>query len=228
MSIRALLFGTSLLLAAAPAGAQQFSQWMDQRSPYGGDYRGSPYDSRRIAYDNGYREGLHDGESAVRDRKALDVEREKDYRKGDKGYNHSYGDKDRYRDSFRNGYRDGYRAAYDQYGYNGGYYGNNGGVVRRDRGYGYPGRYPSGYPSYPGGGYGYTADIAYQNGLNDGYEKGLDDLHDRKYPDYARQKWYRDGDRHYEGRYGSRDAYKSQYRRGFQQGYERAYREGRR
>jgi hypothetical protein len=232
MSIRAFVFGTSLLLAAAPASAQQFNAWMDQRAPYWGDSRApqydSRYDSRRIAYDNGYREGMRDGESAARDRRAFDVGREKDYRKADKGYSRSYGDKDRYRDTFRSGYRDGYRAAYDRYGYNGGYYGDRGGGVRRDGGYGYPGRYPNQYPSYPGGGYGYGTDIAFQNGVNDGYQKGLDDVRDRKYSDYARQKWYRDGDRHYEGRYGSRDAYKAQYRRGFQQGYERAYREGRR
>lgn len=230
MSIRAFVFGTSLLLAAAPAGAQQFNDWMNQRSPYWGDYGASQYDSRRIAYDNGYREGLRDGESAVRDRRDFDLDREKDYRKADKGYSRSYGDKDRYRDNFRAGYRDGYRTAYDRYGSGGGSYGDRDDVIRRDGGYGYPDRYPSRYPSYPGAGYGYGygADIAFQNGVNDGYQKGLDDVHDRKYPDYARLKWYRQGDRHYEGRYGSRDVYKDQYRRGFQLGYERAYREGRR
>jgi hypothetical protein len=80
MSIRAFVFGTSLLLAAAPAGAQQFNAWMDQRSPSWGDSRApqydARYDSRRIAYDNGYREGMRDGESAVRDRRPFDVDRE--------------------------------------------------------------------------------------------------------------------------------------------------------
>ena len=74
----------------------------------------------RVAYDNGYREGLRDGESAARSRRSYDVEREKDWRKADSGYNRSYGNKDRYRDNFRNGYNDGYRAAYDRY-YNGNY-----------------------------------------------------------------------------------------------------------
>ena len=61
--------------------------------------------------------------------------------------------------------------------------------------------------------------------MNDGYQKGRDDARDGKYPDYARQKWYRSGDRHYDDRYGSRQVYEDQYRSGFREGYERAYRE---
>jgi flagellar biosynthesis/type III secretory pathway protein FliH len=230
-----LVIGAALLAVAAftlPAEAQ-INGWLDQRPAYSDDYRQSYYDSRRIAYDNGYREGLRDGESAARSRRPFDIQREKDWRKANAGYNRSYGDKDRYRDNFRNGYSDGYRAAYDRL-YNGGYY--DGRSSRRDGGYGYPGNYPGNYPqngrTYPWGRYGDygtgVSHIAFQNGLNDGYEKGLDDARDRKYPDPTRQKWYRSGDRHYEGRYGSKEAYKDQYRRGFQEGYQRAYRDARR
>jgi flagellar biosynthesis/type III secretory pathway protein FliH len=231
MHIRTLTLCGALIAVGAPASAQQFNDWISQRPEYTDDYRTSYIDARRIAYDNGYREGRNDGEHAVRDGKPFNLEREKDFRKADRGYHRNYGDKDRYRDNFRSGYAAGYREAYDRFGYNGGYYGGRT-VPRRDRGWGYPSRYPQNYPTYPNGypnaGYGYGADIAFQNGLNDGYEKGLDDLRHSRYPDYARQKWYRSGDHHYNGRYGSREAYKDLYRRGFQQGYDRAFREGRR
>jgi flagellar biosynthesis/type III secretory pathway protein FliH len=220
------------VLLSGPAQAQ-VNGWLNQRTAYSDEYRQSYYEARRIAYDNGYREGLRDGESAARKGRPFDVQREKDWRKADAGYNRSYGDKDRYRDSFRSGYSDGYRAAYDRLFSNGGYYDPS--ASRRDGGYGYPGTNP-GYPQngrvYGQGRYGDygtgVAHIAFQNGVNDGYEKGLDDARDRKYPDPTRQKWYRSGDRHYEGQYGSKEAYKDEYRRGFVEGYQRAYRDNRR
>jgi hypothetical protein len=230
------VIGVACLTVVAFSGRAdaQISNWPNQRASYSDDYRQSYYEARRIAYDNGYREGLRDGESAARDRRPFDIQREKDWRKGDAGYNRSYGDKDRYRDSFRSGYGDGYRAAYDRYNSRGGYYDPR--SSRRDEGWygGYPGNYPGSYPQdgriyrdRRNGGYG-VANIAFQNGVNDGYQKGLDDAHDRKSPDPRRQKWYREGDRHYEGRYGSKEAYKDEYRRGFLEGYDRAYRDGRR
>jgi hypothetical protein len=239
MSIRSLALSAALLLAAAPAGAQQFNDWMSPHSAYtvGADSRdqygyGQYGDARRIAYDNGYRKGVERGEKAVRDRKPLDVEREKDYRNADSGYSRSYGDKNRYRDIFRNGFAEGYHTAYNQYAYNGGRYspapyGGWRGEVRPNGGYSTP-RYPGngGYGGYRNGtGYGYAASYAFQNGVNDGYQKGRDDAQDGKYPDYARQKWYRSGDRHYDSQYGSRQVYEDQYRSGFREGYERAYRE---
>jgi hypothetical protein len=229
MSLRIFALCTTLLAAAAPAGAQQLNSWMTQRAAYVDDGQYPYNDGRRIAYDNGFREGRNDGEHAARDRRPFDLERERDYRNGDHGYNHSYGNKDRYREEFRVGYAAGYREAYDRYGYNGGY--NGGRAVPRRDGYGYPTPYPQTSPRYDyprGGGYGYSGNIAFENGARDGYEKGLDDLRHRRYPDYARQKWYRSGDHDYNGRYGPREIYKDQYRRGFQQGYDRAFREGRR
>lgn len=221
---------TAVLSVSGRASAQ-VHDWMQPRVSYADDFRQSYYDARRIAYDNGYREGLRDGESAARGRRPFDVQREKDWRKADAGYNRSYGDKNRYRDNFRVGYGDGYRAAYDRYD-NGGYYGNGRSAPRRDDRWDYPGNYPQPGRTYPQGRYGDygsgVANIAFQNGVNDGYEKGLDDAGDRKYPDATRHKWYRSADRHYEGRYGSKDAYQDQYRRGFLEGYQRAYRDARR
>jgi hypothetical protein len=235
MSIRIFALCTTLLAFGAPAGAQQINGWMNQHSSsYADDYQWSYNDSRRIAYDNGYREGRRDGDDAARDRKPFDLEREKDFRNADRGYSRNYGDKERYRESFRRGYSAGYREAYDRYGYNGGYYGGQA-TPRRDNGYGYPApypttpypssRYPNRYPEYGGG---YQSNVAFQNGAHDGYDKGIDDARHGRYPDYARQKWYRSGDHDYNSRYGSKEFYREQYRRGFQEGYDRAYRETRR
>lgn len=63
----------------------------------------------RTGEEDGYKEGLHDGERGDR----FDPVREKRYRSGDHGYDRRYGPKelykDRYRDGFRRGYEDGYQ-----------------------------------------------------------------------------------------------------------------------
>ena len=208
--------GTAALIAiAAPAHAQI---WTDgAQGAYGTDVRS-------IAYNNGYHEGRQHGEQAARDRHAYDIQREKDYRNADEGYRREYGSKDLYRDEFRRGFAQGYQESYARFDarydpnrgvWNGTSYPTQGrvyGGVATERGYGY--------------GYGYSAgmNIAFRNGDADGYQKGLDDAHDGKYPQPERQKWYRSGDRNYNGHDGiSRDEYKNEYRRGFQQGFARAY-----
>jgi hypothetical protein len=223
MSIRATtvtLAAAAALMLATPAHAQYGRVWSDSRA----------YDNaRQIAHDNGYREGLAHGQNAARDNKVFDLNREKDYRNGDEGYRRDYGDRDFYRVEFRRGFAEGYREAYERYGYRSGYYGSG-----RDRDddraipRAYPQAYPNSYPVYGGtyGGYGNGyGNIAFQNGVRDGYQKGRDDARSGRYPDAQRQKWYRSGDRDYNGGYGSRDAYRLEYRRGFEQGYERAFRD---
>ena len=189
---------TALALAAAPARAQA-QAWLPAQSAYASDdYRASFADAQRAAYENGYKSGLKRGLQAVRDRRPLDIERERDYRSAEEGYNRSYGDRNRYRDTFRGGFTQGYREGYNRNG------------------------------RFTNGGYGGTANFgARQNGLSDGYKKGLDDASDRKYPDVSRQKWYRNGDHDYDSRYGSKETYRVEYRRGFEEGYNRAYREAR-
>jgi len=63
----------------------------------------------RNGEEDGYKEGLHDGERGDR----FDPVREKRYRSADHGYDRRYGSKelykDRYRDAFRRGYEEGYR-----------------------------------------------------------------------------------------------------------------------
>ena len=68
---------------------------------------------------------------------------------------------------------------------------------------------------------------AFDNGVREGFEKGQEDARKGRSYDILRHEWYRDGDRHYENRYGSRQQYKDIYRRGFQQGYEEGFRDWR-
>jgi hypothetical protein len=203
-------------LTAAPSRAQA-QPWTPVTAAYANDdYRASFAETQRAAFDNGYRTGLKRGAQALRGRRPLDIERERDYRSADEGYNRSFGDRNRYRDTFRGGFAEGYRDAYTQRGAR---------VTLPGAGSDY-GRGPS---TPLGTGYGGTANFgARQNGLSDGYKKGLDDVSDRKNPDVSRQKWYRNGDHDYDSRYGSKESYRVDYQRGFEEGYNRAYREARR
>jgi hypothetical protein len=67
--------------------------------------------------------------------------------------------------------------------------------------------------------------VAFDNGERDGYAKGIDDLRHHRLADVRRQKWYRNGDHEYNGRYGPKEEYRIEYRHGFEQGYDRAFRE---
>lgn len=217
---------------STPARAQ--SGWLDSARTSYSDERQSFDDSRRAAYDNGFREGLKQGEKDGRKNDRFAYQDERTFQRADKGYHREYGPIERYRQSFRSGYTAGYTDGYQRYA-PGSAYGNGRRVPRRnDGGPYYPdrGAYP-GYPrQYPGqqGGYGsysgYTG-IAVQNGINDGYEKGAEDARKNRSFDPRRHEWYRSGDRRYEGRYGSREQYKDLYRQGFNEGYNRGYREGR-
>jgi hypothetical protein len=196
---------TGLMLAAATPARAQAGIWGSAPAAYANDdYRASYADAQRAAYDNGYRDGVKRGAQAARDRRGLDIERERDYRNAENGYNRSHGDRNGYRDAYRGGFAQGFRDGYTGRGARPAYGGN-------------------------GRGYGGTASFgAYQNGIGDGYQKGLDDVHSRKSPDVARQGWYRSGDHDYDNRYGSKETYRVEYRRGFEEGYNRAYREARR
>ena len=66
--------------------------------------------------------------------------------------------------------------------------------------------------------------VPYDNGYEDGFDKGLADTRDRDRYDPARHREYRNGDRGYNSRYGSKDEYRNAYREGFRSGYDEAYR----
>ncbi|MEO5897619.1 MAG: hypothetical protein ABIS06_18160 [Vicinamibacterales bacterium] len=205
--------GALALATATPAFAQYGRP--DPRRPSYGSSRYS--EVGRIAYDNGFREGIEEGEKDIRARDRFYYEDEGDFKNGDKGYSRSYGDKNIYRQTFRDGFADGYSEGYRRAsrGYDNGRYGGYG----SGGGYGQGG----GYGNIPRDNrYGYAA--AFEIGQQDGYEKGREDARGRNGFDPRRHKWYREGDREYNSRYGSREQYKDEYRRGFTAGYEQGYR----
>ena len=228
--------GVAVLALTAPVQAQTRG-WLSDDRAYSAAAQQSFYDSGRLAYDNGFREGLKQGEKDGRKNDAFRYQDEKTFQRADKGYHREYGSLERYRQSFRTGYSAGYSEGYQRYAPNYGYggngrYGNGRAVPRRDvGGYGYPNGYPTNrgtvYPSYPGSYGGGYYNVAIQNGVNDGYEKGLEDARKNRSFDPLRHDWYRSGDRHYESRDGSKEQYKDLYRQGFRDGYDRGYRDGR-
>lgn len=232
--------GVAALALTAPVQAQSRG-WLNDGRAYAPPAQQSYYDSGRIAYNNGFTEGLKQGEKDGRKREQFRYQDDKTFQRADKGYHSEFGSMDRYRQSFRTGYSAGYSEGYQRYAPA---YGSTGGygraVPRRDvgggypnGGYGYPNSYPATpgtvYPSYPGtygagGGY---YNPAIQNGVNDGYEKGLEDARKNRSFDPLRHDWYRSGDRHYESQFGPREQDKDLYRQGFRDGYGRGFSEGR-
>lgn len=224
-----LVLGAGL---AFPAAARaQYSRGGDVYGQRGGFY------GDRIAYDNGYREGLKRGEKDSRGKRS-DYNDDKEFRKADKGYHKEYGSRFEYERIFRDGYVAGYRDAYGGRTARSYPYENRRAIPRgtltpawrypnsypnRSPGYpSYPNRNP-GYPGYPGGGYGMARDTGYA----DGFKRGQDDGHDRDRYDPVGERDYRSADRGYNNRYGSREAYRNEYRRGFLDGYAQGYRQGR-
>jgi hypothetical protein len=205
------------VFAAAPAHAQTNGWLFGQQPSYAPAETASYYQARRAAYDTGYREGIKEGEKDGRRGDPFSYRDERSYQRADKGYHRTYGDVNRYRQSFRDGYEAGYTDAYSRYRRPGSYGRDNGRWNDRGR-----------YPGQGGGyGYGYGTHPAQEHGLREGVEKGREDAEKRRSFDPLRHKWYREGDRHYEGRYGSREQYKDIYRQAFKVGYERGFQEGR-
>lgn len=165
------------------------------------------------AYDNGYRAGYDQGQADARGRNRYGYDRHGRYRDGDYGYHSRYGNRNDYRNTFRQGYASGYEQGYRSYG----------GYGNRNPGYG--NRYPDygGYGGYGGYGDGYYNEAS-NRGFREGAEKGREDADDGDRYDPRRHKWYREGDRGYNSRYGSRDRYKADYRNAFERGYAQAYR----
>lgn len=222
-SVAAVIFFGIPGSALAQAGNWRWTEIAAARGRRTDAAQVSYFELRRLAYDHGYREGFKEGEKDARRGDPLSYYDEKEFRRGDRGYHRSYGDRERYRQLFRDGYASGYQDAYARFGRYGRYerpgpYGR-GPYVQRG-GYGAPGsygRYPRGSSYSP----------AVEIGTRDGYEKGAEDARKNRAFDPRRHSWYRSGDRHYEDEYGPREQYKDLYRQGFLRGYERGYEEGR-
>jgi len=200
----ALLLLTGVSMAAPACAAQTYG--------YGGPRNGGyARELERRAYDNGYREGLEEGQNDARRNRDFSYQRHDEYRDGDRGYHRGDGDREFYRRSYRQGFQTGYSDAYSRYAVNSG---------RNPRGI-----YPAGpiYPVSPSNrGYGSVSPAA-QNGYRDGVQAGRDDARKRDRFDPVRASRYREGDHDYNGRYGSRDDYKREYRAAFEQGYREGY-----
>jgi hypothetical protein len=194
------------VLVSAPACATGYAYG---RNPDIRDYR----ELDRRAYDNGFRDGVRNGERDARDRRDFRVDRDGNYRSADDGYRREGGyDRDQYRRNFRRGYEAGYRDGFERLAR--GSYGGRSvtpGIVIQPP-----------VVVVPRGGYGNSP--AAQNGYRDGLETGRKDSRDRERFDPRRAKRYREGDHDYDRRYGDRDYYKREYRSAFEQGYEQGYR----
>ncbi|HXH08024.1 MAG TPA: hypothetical protein VNI83_15710 [Vicinamibacterales bacterium] len=195
------------LLLALPGCAH--AGWHDR--PY--RYARSGY-----AFENGYREGFRHGERDARRGLDFAFAHAREYQRADRGYRGHPGGRAAYRIEFRRGYEIGYRDGYSRYA---GY-----GTYRRSP-FGISPRSPRG-PFDPRGAWSARGGSpAAAHGYREGFEKGLEDARDGDPYDPRRHRWYREGDRHYDRRYGSRDAWKAEYRRAFLAGYDEGYRRAR-
>lgn len=214
-----------LTLVAALSATPLVTACAYAQYPYGHDDRGV-YNAGAQPFDVGYREGVDHGRDDARRGRDFEYQHAREYQRADEGYNPRFGNRDAYRYEFRRGYERGYRDGFytntNGYGrYGNGRYGNGG------YGNGNYGNYPP--PSsgrYGAPGYGYRSP-AVEYGYNEGLQKGREDAEDHRAYDPLRQKWYREGDRHYDSRYGARDAWANDYRQAFREGYDRGYRERR-
>jgi flagellar biosynthesis/type III secretory pathway protein FliH len=63
---------------------------------------------------------------------------------------------------------------------------------------------------------------AYDRGYREGYKQGEQDARRNRY-ELGRDSVFRDGDRGYDDRYGTRDRYRRDFRRGYEEGYRAAF-----
>lgn len=209
----AMLLASAIALTAPACAAQA----------YGYRVGGHARDLERIAYDNGYRDGLRNGEHDARDRREFRIDRDRDFRNADDGFRRGEGlDREQYRRVFRQAYEVAYTEGFNR-------------IARphvSGREYEWPAiilQTPATYPDRrvvtPGGGF---VSPAARNGYRDGVEAGRNDARDRERFDPIRAKRYREGDHDYDNRFGSRDEYKREYRAAFEHGYREGFGEGRR
>lgn len=105
---------TAATLAIAPACAATYGPGY-RYGGYGYDDDGGYRQVGRVAYDNGFHEGLEAGENDGRNGRRYEPYRHDDWRDADQGYRRNYGDREFYRRSFRSGFEAGYSQAYSRY-----------------------------------------------------------------------------------------------------------------
>jgi hypothetical protein len=115
--------------ALALAGLAVPAEAVDWRDIFGGgDDRYYSRDPGRIAYDEGYRDGINKGERDGRKGERYSLRRHGDYRDADDGYRRQFGPRQHYQRVYRRGFEAGYRRAFASYARRYGY--------GRDRDYG--------------------------------------------------------------------------------------------
>jgi len=96
----------------APAQAADVRVGIHIGSQRPGYYQRGSYDVGRIAYDNGYRDGLREGNKDDRSNDRYGYRDEGRWRSGDAGYRYEYGPRYAYISSYRRGFEEGYRRGY--------------------------------------------------------------------------------------------------------------------
>jgi hypothetical protein len=180
------------------------------------------YNVVQIAQENGYRDGVEHGRYDRQRRIGYNY-KSNEWKRGERGYQGSFGSKGQYKQS----YRDGYQRGYDD-GFNGrGGWGNNGSIWGRDGRGSRDGDWRNGDRRDDdwrnGGSYGSEgARIAYQNGLTEGRYYAQQDQARGRRENAADQKGYKDADRGYSSRY-DREEYKRAFREAFVRGYNEVF-----
>jgi hypothetical protein len=83
------------------------------------DYRGGGRnDVYRVAQQNGYRDGLRQGQDDLNRRRRYDYNDDSRYRDASSGYRSEYGNRDAYRQAYREGFQRGYEEGYRRNGNN--------------------------------------------------------------------------------------------------------------
>jgi len=97
----------------AQAGVRVGVVVASDRSPYyGRDAYRVRYNVERVAFDNGYRDGLREGEKDGRHDDRFDYRDEGRYRSGDSGYRREFGSRYEYVSVYRRGFAEGYRRGH--------------------------------------------------------------------------------------------------------------------
>jgi hypothetical protein len=101
-----LLLAAGVALALPACAAQVYGSGYPSGRVYSRDFE-------RRAYDNGFREGVEEGQNDARRNRDFSPQRHSEYRDGDQGYHRDYGDREFYRRSYRQGFQAGYRESYN-------------------------------------------------------------------------------------------------------------------
>jgi hypothetical protein len=113
-----VVLALSVMASTACATGYGYGQdpYRDRAPNNSGYYR----EVERRAYDNGFREGVRQGERDGRSNRRYEPQGHSEWRNANDGFRREYGDQNLYRRNFRSGFEAGYSQSYRNY--NRGYY----------------------------------------------------------------------------------------------------------